>query len=253
MSDRETEPTAITEDGLLGNRIRLRQPRDGYRVAIDSVLLAASVEAGSGDRILDVGCGVGAAALCVAARLGGCRLTGLDSDSTMVGLASENIRLNKFQDRVDVVLGDLTRPPPRLAPGAFSHVLSNPPYLEFGRATASPYAGRRRANIEGEADLSRWLRFCILMAHSGGSVTVVHRADRLDAVLAAFHGQLGEIVVFPLWPKADATAARRVIVRGRKDIRTPSRLARGMVLHQADGSFTPEVESILRGGDALIL
>jgi len=243
----------FTEDSLLGGRVRLRQPREGYRVAIDPVLLAASIEAGAGDRVLDVGCGAGAAALCLAHRAAGCRVTGLDVDSAMVRLASDNIRLNRMQDRVDAVLGDLGRPPPRLAPGSFSHVMTNPPYLEAGKVTASPYAGRRRANIEGEADLAGWLKFCILMAKAGGSVTVIHRADRLDGLIAAMQGQLGEIVVFPLWPKADSASARRVIVRGRKDIRTPTRLAAGLVLHDAADDFTPKADAILRDGKSLII
>jgi len=242
-----------TDDRLLGGRVVVRQPRDGYRVAVDTILLAATVDASPGDRVLDVGCGVGAAALCVAVRCHACRVTGLDADSAVVRLASDNIRLNDLVGRVDVVVGDLTRPPPRLAPGTFTHVMTNPPYLEAGRVAASPYAGRRRAHIEGEADLARWLRYCILMTRSGGSVTIIHRADRLDAILAAMHGQLGEIVVFPLWPKADSAAARRVIVRGRKDIRTPTRLAAGLVLHEDDGVFTRAAEAVLRDGAALAI
>ena len=249
MSDSDT----ITEDALLGGRIVLRQPAEGYRVAIDPVLLAATVAAGPGDRVLDVGCGVGAASFCLAMRLPGCRITGIDIDSDMVRLASDNIRLNDLSGRVDVLTGDLSRPPPRLAPGAFAHVMTNPPYLEAGSAAVSPYAGRRQANVEGSIGLADWLKFCIIMARSGGSVTVVHRADRLDAVLAAMQGQLGEIVVYPLWPKADSTAARRVLVRGRKDIRTPTRLAAGLVLHEADGSYTAAAEAILRDGAALEL
>ncbi|MCP4328514.1 MAG: methyltransferase [Alphaproteobacteria bacterium] len=243
----------LTEDTLIGGRVRLRQPRDGYRVAIDPVLLAASIEAGAGDRVLDVGCGVGAAALCLAHRVPACRVTGLEIDPDILRLASDNILLNNARDRVDAVLGDLTRPPPRLAPGTFGHVLSNPPYLEAGKVTASPYAGRREANVEGAADLERWLRFCILMARSGGSITVIHRADRLDDLLAAMHGKLGEIVVFPLWPKAAAPAARRVIVRGRKDIRTPTRLAAGLVLHDDGDGYTAAAAAVLSDAAALIL
>jgi tRNA1(Val) A37 N6-methylase TrmN6 len=254
MSDPATPARpAFTEDALFDGRLRLRQPRDGYRVAADPLFLAASIEAGRGDRVLDVGCGVGAAALCVAYRVPGCRITGLEIDPDMVRLASDNIGLNGFQDRVDVVMGDVDRPPPRLAPGSFTHVISNPPYLEAGKVTASPYAGRRRANIEGAADLDRWLRFCMMMAHSGGSITIIHRADRLDQVLAAMHGRLGEIVVYPLWPKAGTTMARRVIVRGRKEIRTPTRLASGLVLHDSDDRYSEEANAILRDGAGLTL
>ena len=49
----------ISENSLLDGRVRLRQPLDGYRAAIDPVFLAAAVTAESGERLLDLGCGVG--------------------------------------------------------------------------------------------------------------------------------------------------------------------------------------------------
>lgn len=233
-------------DALLGGRVRLTQLAAGYRVAIDPVLLAAAVPARAGEQVLDVGAGVGAAALCLATRVAGCRVTGLEVQRSLVRLANDNAKLNGLEDRVVVMEGDLLRPPPRLAPGGFDHVMTNPPHLEPGHGTASPSPGKRVANVEGEAQLGAWLAFCLAMLRPKGSVTVIHRADRLDAVLAALYRKAGEIVVFPLWPMADGRAARRVIVRARKDVETPGRLCFGLVLHRADGSFTDAVEAVLR-------
>lgn len=243
----------ISEDALLGGRVRLTQLAAGYRVAIDPVLLAAAVPARAGEQVLDVGTGVGAAALCLATRVAGCRVAGLEVQRALVRLANDNAKLNGLDDRVVVMEGDLLRPPPRLAPGSFDHVMTNPPHLEPGRGTASPSPGKSAANVEGEAQLGAWLAFCLAMVRPKGSVAVIHRADRLDAVLAALYRKAGEIVVFPLWPMADGRAARRVIVRARKDIETPTRLAQGLVLHRPDGRFTEAVEVILRRGAALEL
>jgi len=107
--------------------------------------------------------------------------------------------------------------------------------------------------VEGAADLGAWVAFCLTMARDKGSVTVIHRADRLDALLTAFHRKAGEIVVYPLWPVADGRPAKRVIVRARKGVASPTRLAAGLVLHRADGTYTPEAEAILRHGASLDL
>lgn len=244
---------AVTEDALLGGRVRLAQPAEGYRVAIDSVLLAAAVPAGAGDSVLDVGSGAGAAALCLAVRVEGCRVAGLEVQPALVRLANDNAALNGLKDRVAVMVGDLLRPPPRLAPGAFDHVMANPPHLDPARGTASPEAGKTAAKVEGEAELGAWIAFCLAMVRAKGSVSVVHRADRLDALLAAFHRKAGEIVIFPLWPMADGRSAKRVIVRARKGMATPTRLASGLVLHGPDGRFTEAADGILRHGRALEL
>jgi len=75
----------------------------------------------------------------------------------------------------------------------------------------------------------------------------VHRADRLDALLAALSGRAGEIVVFPLWPR-QGQAAKRILVRARKQVATPLRLSPGLVLHEADGRFTAAANAVLRDG-----
>ncbi|MBV8653931.1 MAG: methyltransferase, partial [Alphaproteobacteria bacterium] len=242
----------ITEDSLLGGRVRLRQPASGYRAAIDPVFLAASVEAGGQDLVLDMGCGVGAATLCLATRVAGCRIAGFDVQRDIVRLASDNIALNDLSGRVSVMHGDLLKPPMRLAPGGFDHVMANPPFLEAGTATAPANPAAATATLEGAADLAVWVRVALAMVRAKGSVTFIHRADRLEALLGLLAGKAGEIVVFPLWP-GNGKPAKRVIVRARKQIATPTRLMPGLVLHRADGGFTAEADAVLRQGAALAL
>lgn len=243
----------VTRDALLGGRVRLYQPRHGYRVAIDPVFLAAAVPVVRGDRVLDVGCGVGAAALCVAFREPGCRVSAIEANRDLVRIAVENVAANTMAGRIDVMVGDLIRPPSRLAPGSFHHVMMNPPYLEDGQATPSPIPGKAMANIESTAKLGDWLRFALMMVRGGGSVTVVHRADRLDALLAELHGRAGGIVVFPLWPDRTSRPAKRVLVRVVKGSATPLRLAAGLALHEPGGGYSEPADQILRHAAALPL
>src|ERR1700744_1635545 len=84
----------ISEDRLLDGRVLLRQPEEGYRAAIDPVLLAAAVTASGNEMVLDLGSGVGAASLCLAARVAGCRVFGLELQQPLVALARQNIEIN---------------------------------------------------------------------------------------------------------------------------------------------------------------
>jgi tRNA1(Val) A37 N6-methylase TrmN6 len=252
MSEAERAEPAFTEDCLLGGRVVLRQPAHGYRAAIDPVFLAAAVAAGPQDTVLDVGCGAGAAMLCLAARVPQCRIVGLETRRDMVRLAGDNAILNDAAPRLSVMIGDLLRPPPRLSPGSFDHAMANPPYLAAGSGPSAATADRAAATVEGEADLGRWVRFCLSMVRSKGTVTVIHRADRIDALLAEFAGRAGELVVFPLWA-GEGKPASRILVRARRDAASPARLAPGLVLHRPDGAFTPQAEAILRGAQPLEL
>lgn len=253
MSERPAPEAELTEDALLGGRVRLVQLAAGYRVAIDPVLLAAAVPARAGEQVLDVGAGVGAAALCLARRVDGCRVSGLERQRALVRLANDNAALNDLAEWVDIMEGDLLRPPPRLAPGGFDHVMTNPPHLDPVREMPSPEPAKAASTMEGAAQLPAWIAFCLSMVRPKGSVTVIHRADRLDALLAAFHRKAGEIVVCPLWPMPDGRSAKRVIVRARKGVDAATRLAAGFVLHRPDGGYTERIDAVLRRSAALEL
>lgn len=239
-------------DHLLNGRVILHQPRGGYRSAIDPVFLAAAVPDKQNARILDVGCGVGAVALCYAARASSTDIVGLELQPQLAMLAEYNIAANGLGKRMQVMTGDLLNPPPEPRRGSFDEVMANPPYLRAGQADPSLDVTKAVSTIEGAADLACWVRFCVAMAKPSGGITFIHRADRLDELLALLFEQVGGIIVFPLWPSA-GQPAKRVIVHGRRGAKAPLRLSPGMVLHTESNGFTYEAESVLRDGVALSL
>ena len=240
----------VTEDQLLGGRVRLTQPADGFRAGIDPVFLAAAVPAAAGEKVLEVGSGSGAASLCLAARVPGAFVTGLESDRALVRIAGGNAEANGVSGRVQFFVGDLLAPPIRLAAASFDHVMANPPHFAGHAAVASRKPGKAAANIEGEAELKDWVRFCLTMVKAKGSVVFIHRAERMDGLLAELRSRAGEITVFPLWPGANRPASR-ILVRARKGVSAPARLSTGLTLHEADGRYTAAAEAVLREGAAI--
>lgn len=247
----------ISDDGFLGNRLKILQPEKGYRAGIDAVLLAASVPARDGERVLEAGAGVGVASLCLAARVRGLEVAGLELQPELVGLAQRNIERNGVGDRVSILEGDIGLSPRDLTalglePNGWHHVFANPPFHDPATSPASPDAGKAQSHLTLGSDLDDWVRFCCTMARPRGTVTFVHRADALAALLAAMTGHLGGIEVFPLWPAAGKSASR-IILRGQRDSKAPLTIRPGLVLHGRDGRFTERAEAVLRGGEALLL
>ncbi len=240
------QPAAPTEDAILDGAVRLRQPAGGFRAAIDSVLLAAVAPVAAGESVFEPGAGVGAASLCLAHRVASIRVTGIDADVALVRLAGENIRLNGRAGQVEIMTGDVGASlPPRVAP-PFDHCMMNPPFLDPARGHPPPDPARAAARVEGEDGLAPWVACARRVLRHKGTLTVIHRADRLDDLLTAMAPFFGAIMVFPLWPH-EGEPARRVIVRARKGVRTPLTLTAGLVLHRPDGAFTERADAALRG------
>jgi tRNA1(Val) A37 N6-methylase TrmN6 len=241
---------ATTEDRLLDGRIRLVQPARGYRAGMDAALLAAACDAKAGQRVLEAGCGPGAALLAAAWRRPAARFTGVEREAGPLALARENIALNELSERVEVIAGDVAQRFAMLGLPPFDAALANPPFFDDPAALRGP-APEKAAAWMADEGLMAWTEFLGKAVREGGTVTVIHRADRLADLLSLLAPKCGSFQVRPIHPFADEPA-KRVLVRAIKTGKAPLKLLPALVLHDRGGTkHRPEVEAILRGEAAL--
>lgn len=239
-----SDDAAVVENALLGGRVRLRQPARGYRAGMDAALLAAAVETGPGQRLIEAGCGAGAVLMQIAARRRGVRLTGLERDAAMAGLARENAALNDAD--AEIVEGDVAAGFRAMGLPPFDHAVSNPPFFDDLGALRAPAPGKRGAWLADDG-LAAWTQFLLKAVREGGAITMIHRADRLADLLELLGSTAGSFAVRPVHAFADEPA-KRVLVRAIKTGRAPLRLLPALVLHdRSGGKHAPGAEAILRG------
>ena len=242
----------LSDDKFLCGRLRLLQPLKGYRAATDPVLLAAACPAEPGESVLDLGCGAGAAMLCLGHRKPDLELAGLELQPAYAELARRNAERNRID--ADIHEGDIARMPSALRRD-FDHVIANPPYYHAG-GSPSPVAARARA-MQVETPLADWVAAAARRLRPGGWMTLICGSDGLPQVLAALPPKLGSAAVLPLAAR-EGRAALRVIVQARKGGRAPFRLLAPFVIHQGpahDGdreSYTPQANAVLRDGADLL-
>lgn len=233
-----------TSDTFLNGRVTVRQPETGFRAGLDAVMLAAAVPKGA--TALELGAGAGTASLCLAARFPSMAITGIEIDPDLVQLASDNAAANDMQARVRFAVANIFALPLEFK-REYDCVLINPPFHGEGRPSPDP--GRARALMD-EGALGDWLQAGLKRVISGGTLTAILRADRLNEALAAL--PLTGVSALPLWPKA-GEPARRVLVQARKGSGAAFCLLPGLILHDASGAYTREADAILRGQAALAL
>ena len=248
-----TDVLETSEDAVLGGRLRLRQPLRGHRVGHDAILLAAATGGRAGEHAVDLGAGVGAAGLALAARVAGLKVTLVEIDAALCALASGNARLNKLDDRVNVLACDAedveALAAAGIAPGNADRVLMNPPFHDATRQNLSPDPRRRLAHAAAPGLLPRWIASAARLLKPQGVLTLIWRADALAEVQSALTDVFGGVAVLPVYPRPDAPAIRvllRAVKSGGAGVTYP-----GIILNDQDGKPTAAAEAILRGAGTL--
>ncbi len=240
----ETDPS-VTQDRILDGAVLLNQPAKGYRAGIDAALLAAACDAKAGERVLEIGCGVGGALLAAAHRRPDADFTGLELDPATLALAEANIAANGMGGRVRVQAEDITGAFARSGLAPFDAAFANPPFFDDPAELRAPHPAKTAAWM-AEGGLSTWTDYLTAAVKPKGTITLIHRADRLADILARLEKRCGSFRIRPIQPFAD-TPAKRILVRCIMGGRAPLVLLPALVLHEAGTKYSKAAEAILRG------
>jgi len=247
--------SACTEDAFLGGQLRLRQLKSGHRAGHDAMLLAAATPVRSGDRVVDFGAGVGAAGLAVARRVTGVDLVLVEIDEVLAKLARDNSQVNEIAAAVIVL--DIESAADAFAavglkPDSVDVVLMNPPFNEAARHPVSPDKARGLAHVATPVTLESWVHAARRILKSGGTLTLIWRADGLGEVLAALDRGFGSLAILPVHGDTSAPAIR-VLVRATKGSRAPAQIHPALMLNDASGVPDKAVQEVLAGKGVLPL
>lgn len=242
----------LTHDAFLGGRLTITQPAAGFRAGVDTVLLAAACPARDGDRVLELGCGVGTASLCLGDRVA-VALHAVEFQAEYADLARANAAANGHDLRLWSC--DLRDMPVDLRTQSFDHVIANPPYFQRSHGTQAADQGRDTA-LGGDTPLADWLRVAAKRLSPKGWLTMIQRMDRLPDMLAGLPADLGSVRVLPIAART-GRPAHLCLMQARKQGRAPFALMAPFIMHDGaahlrDGDdYTPQARAILRDGAAL--
>ncbi|MDR2781277.1 MAG: methyltransferase [Holosporaceae bacterium] len=234
-------PNDFTEDSILGGQIKLLQPKSGYRVAIDPIVLAYFVSVRQHQEILDVGCGVGTISLILKAKEKLARIAAIDTDKEMCLICQKNAQINSLDIDITNIGIEHINEHALFQSKLFDHVVTNPPFFEQKSSRISE--AKKMANFE-TINLIDWIAFCVKKLKNNGIFSIIHKASRIDDILYALKNIAGSIVIIPIFPKNNCEA-NRVIVQAKKSSRSETKILSGIVAHNDDGSYSEHMRNIL--------
>ena len=243
-------------DAFVGGKISLFQPLNGYRANVDSILLAASVNAKTGESVLELGCGVGAVLFSLMSRITGLNTVGIEIQKQYANLAIRNAAYNGFN--ADIIECDICSVPDEYKKLKYDHVILNPPFFSLGSSVKMRLGDEDLAKRERNHSLEVWLDVAIKRCAVKGDVVLIHQAERLGQIMKIIDKRLGDIKILPV-SSFSGTSAKRILVKGKKGSLSPLKILAPLVMHRdsklenLDKTYTKNVEGILRKGNSVSL
>lgn len=239
--------TGESVNGLFRNKVRVIQAVRGYRVSEDAVILTWFARPQPGELVLDAGTGCGVIAFGLAKKEPQCRVVGVEIQEGLAGRASRGVRLNKLEDRVAVVRGDVRHADLFFNRESFDLVISNPPYYQPGRGRISLLHEKALSRHQLMMPLSDLFRTAGILLKENGRLSMIYPASEMGCINKVMK-ETGFEPARMLWihPHEKAEAGLVCIEAGMR-LSGAKLLEEHLVLYQGPGMRTPEAESIMAG------
>ena len=242
----------FTKDSFLGGGIKIWQPKNGYRAGIDPILLAATVNVSEGQKVLDLGCGVGTASFAIGYRVKNIELHGIEIQKVFADLADLNSKENGIELKLEC--SNISNLSSNITSRSFDHVIANPPYFDRNSSVRSINLSKEKS-FGDTCPISEWLKVAAKRTKPKGFVHFIVRSDRLPEMFSNMPNSLGSLVITPVISRKNENA-KLTILHAKKNGRAGFIISSPIILHPQKSDsrekYIPEVDKVLRNGASLI-
>lgn len=237
-------------DDLQYKGLKLIQDTELFCFGTDAVLLASFTEVKNGEHIVDMGTGTGILSVLLAGRNRTVSITGIEIQPQVAALARRNMEFNGIADRVSVITGDIKNIR-SLVQGRVHAVVCNPPYEKAGSGKESANLAHKIARHEIACSLGDVINSASQLLETGGRFYMIHRAKRTAEIIFLMKQKRIEPKVMRFVQAHENADPGYMLIKGVKDARPEIKVLAPLVMYDADGNETKEIQEIYHRNEAV--
>ena len=231
-------------DELQRNGYRIIQKTNGFCFGMDAVLLSGFASVKPGEKALDLGTGTGIIPILLEAKTEGSHFIGLEIQAEMAEMASRSVALNRLEEKVSIVQGDIKEVPTLFEKASFDVVTTNPPYMNDSHGLKNPDLPKAIARHEVLCTLEDVAREAAMLLKPGGRFYMVHRPHRLAEIITVLKEYKLEPKRMKLVHPFVDRDANMVLIESVRGGRSMMKVEAPVIVYQKPGVYTDEIYTI---------
>ena len=239
----------ITIDKILRGKISIIQLKKGFRFGFEAVFLAAFVNGylkkfkKKKISLADVGSGVGTISLIIAHQNNEINIIAIENNDSYSEIANENIVINNFQKKINVIKGDVFNLNSNLI-NSFDIVVTNPPFYDQKQKKSENELDNYAKRI---IDYESWIENSLKLLKDKGIIFIIIPTGLIEKSLKILNKKTGSFKIFPIWPN-QKKSSKRLILYAKKGGASPTELMSGIRLLNNEGKITKKAKTYSDNG-----
>ena len=228
-------------DDLQRNGYKLIQNKECFCFGMDAVLLSTFAKAQENDKVLDMGTGNGVIPILMQAKNSKAFYTGLEIQEVSAALAKRNVQLNKLDEQINIVQGDIKEASKIFGGASFNLITTNPPYMNENHGIVNPDSSKAIARHELLCSLDDIICQASKCLKMKGHFFMVHRPKRLVEIFQVMCKYKLEPKRIKLIHPYDDKEANMVLIEAVKGAKSQLTVEPALVVYNHDGTYTKEL------------
>lgn len=233
-------------DDLQYKGLKIIQNEKEFCFGIDAVMLANFAKSGIKENsyVVDLCTGTGIIAILLSGKTKAKKILGVEIQEKIVKMTKKSVEMNNIGDRVEIICKDLKKLKDDVPSGTVDAITVNPPYQAKNTGIVNERDSKTIARHEISCTLEDIIIESARELKSGGSLYMVHKAERLVDVLFYMRKYKLEPKRIRFVHPNENTAPNLILVEGVRSGRPFLKVEKPLYVYKDDGDYTDDIKEI---------